>query len=188
MVVSNWRPKGVSLAVAILSWIFFLHGAGVYLFTRGFLLTRMALSDISDCAGKSCTLPETHQRLVLLVIDALRFDFVSPDPPLPNSPYHHNILTLPRELTARDPTKSFLFHAFADPPTTTMQRIKGITTGSLPTFVEISSNFFGGTTIEEDSIINQLSRAGKKVSSFGSLELCTLLTNYRLRLWETTLG
>ena len=156
----TWRPKSVRLALAILCWVFLLHGAGVYLFTRGFLLTRMSLSDISDCTD--CSLPATHERLVLLIIDALRFDFISPDPPQPLSPYHHNVLTLPRELTARDPSRSFIFNAFSDPPTTTMQRIKGITTGSLPTFIDMSSNF-GGTSIEEDSIINQLHRAGRKV-------------------------
>ena len=29
----------------------------------------------------------------------------------------------------------------ADPPTTTMQRLKGLTTGSLPTFIDVSANF-----------------------------------------------
>lgn len=159
--ISNWRPRGSTLTITILSWILFLHVAGIYLFTRGFLLTRMALPDISDsCAN--CTLPATHDRLVLLIIDALRFDFVSPAPPEPHSPYHHSVLTLPRELTAKYPSRSFLFHTFADPPTTTMQRIKGITTGSLPTFIDISSNF-GATSIDEDSLVLQLARVGKRV-------------------------
>jgi phosphatidylinositol glycan class O len=43
-----------------------------------------------------------------------------------------------------------------------MQRIKGLTTGSLPTFVDISSNF-GATSIEEDSLFLRLKGAGKKV-------------------------
>lgn len=52
---------------------------------------------------------------------------------------------------------------FSDPPTTTLQRLKGITTGSLPTFIDMGSNF-GGSSIVEDSFIGQLSSAGKKVS------------------------
>eukprot|EP00980_Cylindrotheca_fusiformis_P029438 scaffold23476_cov125-Cylindrotheca_fusiformis.AAC.6 len=36
-----------------------------------------------------------------------------------------------------------------------MQRLKGLTTGSLPTFADISGNF-GGSTIEEDSWVQQL--------------------------------
>lgn len=160
-VVSRWRPQGTTLSVSILSWILFLHIAGIYLFTRGFLLTRMALPDISELCS-NCTLPSTHDRVVVLIIDALRFDFVSAAPPEPHSPYHHNVLTLPREMTEKYPGRSFLYHTFADPPTTTMQRIKGITTGSLPTFIDISSNF-GATSIEEDSLVLQLARAGKRV-------------------------
>ncbi|EJD40275.1 hypothetical protein AURDEDRAFT_170654 [Auricularia subglabra TFB-10046 SS5] len=73
--------------------------------------------------------------LLMPIIDALRFDFVSPAPPEPHSQYHHNILTLPRELSASQPDRSFLFHSYVDPPTTTLQRIKGITTGSLSTII-----------------------------------------------------
>ncbi|KAH8101063.1 hypothetical protein DFH11DRAFT_634741 [Phellopilus nigrolimitatus] len=162
-----WRPKGIRLAVSVLCWVLFVHLAGMYLFTRGFLLTRMALPDISSCLEQgSCTLPATHQRLVLLVVDALRFDFVSLDPPSPVSPFHHDVLTLPKELTARDPSRSLLYNSFSDPPTTTLQRIKGITTGSLPTFVDVGSSF-GGSSIEEDSIIHQLNKAGKRVAFMG---------------------
>ncbi|KAG6817786.1 hypothetical protein H0H87_003194 [Tephrocybe sp. NHM501043] len=87
-------------------------------------------------------------------------------PPTPESPYHHNILTLPRELTASHPKHSYLFNAYADPPTTTLQRIKGLTTGSLPTFVDVGNNF-GGSSIAEDSIMTQLRLAGKKSAFMG---------------------
>ncbi|GLB42642.1 putative type I phosphodiesterase / nucleotide pyrophosphatase [Lyophyllum shimeji] len=87
-------------------------------------------------------------------------------PPSPVSPYHHNILTLPRELTATRPGHSFLFNAYADPPTTTLQRIKGITTGSLPTFVDIGNNF-AGSEFAEDSILKQLKLAGRTAAFMG---------------------
>lgn len=174
----EWRPRGTRLALAVLSWVFFIQMAGLYLFTRGFLLTRMALPNISTCTDGSCTLNATHQRVVLLVIDALRFDFVSPHPPDPRSPFHHDVLTLPRELTAQYPDRSFLFNSFSDPPTATLQRIKGITTGSLPTFVDIGSNF-AGYAIEEDSIINQLHMAGKRVSHI-LIQLLMLALRWRL--------
>ena len=107
--------KGLSL----LAWVFFVHLAGIYLYTRGFLLTRLALSEKAECADGSCTLPPTHKRAIVLIIDALRFDFISPNPPLPASPYHHDVLTVARELTTSHPSRSFLFDSFADPPTTT---------------------------------------------------------------------
>ena len=36
----------------------------------------------------------------------------------------------------------------ADPPTTTMQRLKGLTTGSLPTFIDMASNFGSHEVVE----------------------------------------
>ncbi|TFY74091.1 hypothetical protein EWM64_g9921, partial [Hericium alpestre] len=153
---------------SLLLFLAFLHLSGIYLFTRGFLLSRLALSSVTSCAStpSTCTLPPTHRKAVLLIIDALRFDFLSPNPPQPPSPYHHNVITLPQELTAKYPRNSFLFNAHADPPTTTLQRIKGIVTGSLPTFVDMGANF-GGSSIAEDSIIKQLSMANKSIAFMG---------------------
>ncbi|EED77871.1 predicted protein [Postia placenta Mad-698-R] len=156
----------LSKGLALLAWVFFVHLAGIYLYTRGFLLTRLSLSDTTSCDDGSCTLKATHRRAVLLVIDALRFDFVTPDSPSPPSPHHHGVLTLPQELTAMQPAQSFLFDSFADPPTTTLQRIKGITTGSLPTFIDMGSNF-GGASVVEDSLISQLRSAGKSIAFMG---------------------
>ncbi|TFK20169.1 hypothetical protein FA15DRAFT_138908 [Coprinopsis marcescibilis] len=148
-----------------ITWIFLAHLAGIYIFTRGFLLMRLSLTDISSC-GSNCILEPTHSRAVVLIIDALRFDFVSPNPPSPASPHHHNILTLPHKLTKRYPAHSFLFDSHADPPTTTLQRIKGLTTGSLPTFMDIGNNL-GASSITEDSLMVQLQRAGKKAAFMG---------------------
>ncbi|KAK7037880.1 GPI ethanolamine phosphate transferase 3 [Favolaschia claudopus] len=155
-----------SKGLGLLCFVFIIHLAGVYLFTNGFLLTRLSLPDFTSCSDDSCTLRPTHQRAILLIVDALRFDFISPDPPIPASPFHHNILTLPRELTAAKPRNSFLFNAYSDPPTATLQRIKALTTGSLPTFVDIGNNF-GGSSIAEDSIIKQLGIAGRKTAFMG---------------------
>ena len=149
----------ISSRIIFLIWVFLLHLAGIYLFTRGFLLTRLSLSNAST---QSCDVSPIHKCAVFLIIDALRFDFVTPNPPSPVSPFHHNILTLPRDLTKKRPTHSIIFNSYADPPTTTLQRIKGLTTGSLPTFVDVGSNF-GGSSILEDSILKQLKLAGKKV-------------------------
>jgi len=150
----------VSTGVLAILWVSFIHLAGIYLFTSGFLLTRLALSTTSSFDSSA---QQTHKRAVVLIIDALRWDFISPHPPSPHSPYHHDILTLPSQLTEQHPQHSFLFNSYADPPTTTLQRIKGLTTGSLPTFVDMGNNF-GGSSILEDSIIQQLTAAGRKVS------------------------
>ncbi|KAL0948244.1 hypothetical protein HGRIS_010842 [Hohenbuehelia grisea] len=156
----------ISRGFLLLFWLFLVHLAGIYLFTGGFLLSRLSLTNISTCGERPCSLPPTHKRAVFLIIDALRFDFVSSDTPQPASPFHHNVLTLPHQLTKSQPRRSFLFNAYADPPTTTLQRIKGLTTGSLPTFVDLGNNF-GASSIAEDSILKQLKLAGKKAAFMG---------------------
>lgn len=146
-------------SLIVLVWVFVIQTIGLYLFTKGFLLTRLSLSQINTHDELSTP---THKRAVILVIDALRFDFISPDPPQPPSPYYHGVLKLPAQLTKTQPHHSFIFNTFSDPPTTTLQRIKGITTGSLPTFIDIG-NSFGGSAVDEDSIVNQLRLGGKRV-------------------------
>jgi phosphatidylinositol glycan class O len=55
----------------------------------------------------------------------------------------------------RKPNNAKLYKFIADPPTTTLQRLKGLTTGSLPTFVDAGSNF-ASSEIKEDNFIDQL--------------------------------
>lgn len=148
-------------SLVVLVWVFAIHAIGLYLFTRGFLLTRLSLSQINT---HDEPLTPTHKRAVIFIIDALRFDFISPNPPQPRSTHYHGVLNLPAQLTELQPRHSLIFNSFADPPTTTLQRIKGITTGSLPTFVDIG-NSFGGSAVEEDSILGQLRLSGKRVRS-----------------------
>jgi len=112
--ISTLCLEMLSRGASLLIWVFFVHLAGIYLFTSGFLLTRLSLSEFNDCS--SCTSSPTYKRTVFLVIDALRFDFISPNPPYPSSPYHHNILKLPAELTSTHPERSFIFNAYADRP------------------------------------------------------------------------
>lgn len=151
-------PSRVS--TLLVCWLFLLRASGLYLFTRGFLLSRLSLSNVNDC--HDCTLQPTHSRAIILIIDALRFDFISPNPPIPSNENYHHVLSLPQELSTSYPEHSFIFNAHSDPPTATMQRIKGLTTGSLPTFIDISSNF-GAMSIEEDSLLLRVKDAGKKV-------------------------
>jgi len=59
-----------------------------------------------------------------------------------------------------------VFEFWADPPTTTLQRLKGLTTGSLPTFIDASSNF-ASSEIDEDNLIDQLVAQNKKIIFMG---------------------
>lgn len=110
----------------------------------------------------------SNNKVVLIVIDALRYDFlfynesIDKDQLLP----YQNQFTVIHDLLENRPNHSKLFKFIADPPTTTMQRLKGLTTGSLPTFIDIGSNF-ASTEINEDNILDQLVRQNKSILFLG---------------------
>ncbi|CAH1163782.1 unnamed protein product [Phaedon cochleariae] len=104
-------------------------------------------------ASDICLPPRT--RVILLIVDALRYDFTVYNEtnidPLP----FQNKLPVVHESLRKYPDNSRLYKFIADPPTTTMQRLKALTTGSLPTFIDAGSNF-ATSEINEDNIIDQL--------------------------------
>jgi len=171
--------------VVRISLLLTVYAIGILLFTRGFLLTRIALSKNSTCdvAGNSstpgtagsvnnhsCSGDPRFRRAVLIVIDALRFDFVVNvnggslcDDDMCAGGHRLQILA---EIARDHPFCSRLYRFIADPPTTTLQRLKGLTTGSLPTFVEAGANF-ASTEITEDNFIDQYVSLGKNVTFMG---------------------
>ena len=162
-----------------------LHVLGLYLFTSGFLLTRLILEDKSQCdappippaydphtlgtAQTGCWHPKSFDKAVVILIDALRYDFTVPFIPSREgeSPHHyHDALRVLHETAVRSPQNALLLPFIADPPTTTLQRLKGLTTGTLPTLIDAGSNF-AGTAIEEDNLLLQLRGAGKRIVHLG---------------------
>lgn len=110
---------------------------------------------LKDYKTVSVTCLPPKARVVLLIVDALRYDFAFFDEknehPLP----FQNKMPVINELIKKYPEYTRLYKFIADPPTTTMQRIKGFTTGSLPTFIDAGSNF-ATMEINEDNIIDQV--------------------------------
>lgn len=168
-------------------WLLFIHVVGLFYFTSGFLLTRLVLEDKSTCSvspveatvtydvnvlsdwkGRGtvdggCWHPKTFDKAVVVIIDALRYDFTVP---IEDDAEFHNAFPFLYETAVKSPNNAFLRPFIADPPTTTLQRLKGLTTGTLPTFIDIGSNF-AGTAIEEDNLLIQLRDAGKKIVHLG---------------------
>ncbi|PWW72328.1 hypothetical protein C7212DRAFT_286756 [Tuber magnatum] len=175
-----------SLLVLLLLFFVFLHGVGLFLFTRGFLLTRLVLREKSSCdvsplgsgvdwkggdIAKGCWHPKTFNRAVVIVIDALRYDFTVPfgskeDDNSTDVRQFHNAFTAPHAIASKHPRNAILLPFIADPPTTTLQRLKGLTTGTLPTFIDAGSNF-AGQVIDEDNLISQLKAVGKRTAFMG---------------------
>ncbi|XP_055342091.1 GPI ethanolamine phosphate transferase 3-like isoform X2 [Paramacrobiotus metropolitanus] len=155
---------GSLLFVILLSWL------GLYCFTRGFLLKRVELPFRSCSDGPPCSVDyqPRFRRAIILIVDALKHEFLAYNgnlTPETTRAYQNKVPIIDR-LIRNHPQNAALFKFIADPPTTTMQRIKGLTTGSLPTFVDVSLNF-AASSVGEDNIVDQTRRAGKNVSFIG---------------------
>ena len=94
-------------------------------------------------------------KVILLVIDALRYDFGLFNPAQKDPLPFQNKLPILTKLLNKYPDQTRMMKFLADPPTTTMQRLKGMTTGSLPTFIDIGSNF-ASPELNEDNVIDQV--------------------------------
>ena len=166
-------------SVIILSTLFLFYIIGSLIFTKGFLLKRVVVSKNSTChvdfaeytadghGDEGCWLHRRFNKAIIIIIDALRFDFMaqSSDPQSNSVPYLNKMPNL-MSLVESQSKKSRLYKFIADPPTTTLQRLKGLTTGSLPTFVDAGSNF-ASSEITEDNFIDQLAKKGKRLIFMG---------------------
>lgn len=182
-----WRSEnwGVRIwAFSIFLLILVLHSIAILFFTSGFLLTRTELSHYSQCSDVSqspcfprqeeengshqhdCWTKPAVDRLVIIVLDALRIDFVAPSTFFDERKPWMDKLQVLHKLASRPRSSARIFKAVADPPTTSLQRLKGLTTGGLPTFIDVG-NSFGAPAIVEDNLIHQLVENGKRVVMMG---------------------
>ncbi len=114
-----------------------------------------------------CWVPRRVDSMAILVVDALRFDFARDHLPLSvgsrlftdevedSTKRNHDSRSGSISKNEKKRGMSKLYRFMADPPTVTMQRLKGLTTGGLPTFADITGSF-GGASIHEDSWVEQL--------------------------------
>jgi len=166
-----------------------LHFGGLLLFNEGFFLTRVELPDKSNCkevpwvvssaqstGADECWTRPRFRRAVVLVIDALRYDFAAwheevleelvPGSQAKGKPFENKMPVI-RDLLLQKPSHTFLVPFYADPPTTTMQRLKGMVTGGLPTFMEIKDDVASdGIEITEDNFIDLILNDGQRKITF----------------------
>src|SRR5712675_3625635 len=97
----------------VLIYLFFLHLVGIYLLTRGFLLSRLSLSAVASCSDSDSTVHGLHSVRAPAPVHAqtqpLPYHQLPPfllrlSEPEPHPPYYHDVLTLPRDL-AKDSIK-----------------------------------------------------------------------------------
>ncbi|XP_064467465.1 GPI ethanolamine phosphate transferase 3-like isoform X2 [Ornithodoros turicata] len=157
--------------------------SGTLLFSAGFLLQRRVSEHHSSCADinetfykstgvdlglspTECWYPARFKKAVVLLIDALKYEFAVYGPPWNDAEYYRNKMTIFSELLSQNKSNAILFKFVADAPTTTLQRLKGLMTGSLPTFIDAGSNFYQAS-VQEDSIVEQLHKVGKRIVLMG---------------------
>ena len=150
-------------------WFLWLLSFSLLLFLRGFLLTKIEIEKFSSCHDYNhgnCWSNSRYKRAVLVLVDALRHDFTVFNDSVSNPEPWQNKMPVFKELLTQFPDQTRHMEFIADPPTATFLRLKGLTTGGLPTLVDLGSNF-GASEVSEDSWVKQMSLNSKKMILLG---------------------
>lgn len=142
----------------------------VALFLRGFFpapvkssfSTKSTLSDlppepVTGHSPNASLPPRLFGRVVLMLVDAFREDFLF-------GPKGRSYMPYTRHLVERGSVHSYVAKARA--PTVTMPRIKALTSGSIPGFIDVVVNL-NSHALQEDNFIYQAKVAGKKMVFYG---------------------
>ncbi|XP_068522190.1 GPI ethanolamine phosphate transferase 2 isoform X5 [Anas acuta] len=150
-----------------------LQAMGVAIFLRGFFPTAVRARPRGGPPGDgpaepappgsgavsnwSAVPPPLFRRVVLVLIDALRQDFVFGPKGKQFMPYATQVI---------EKGTSYSFVAEAKPPTVTMPRIKALMTGSIPGFIDVVVNL-NSPALLDDNLIWQAKTAGKRIIFYG---------------------
>uniref|UniRef100_A0A4W4G4F4 GPI ethanolamine phosphate transferase 2 C-terminal domain-containing protein n=1 Tax=Electrophorus electricus TaxID=8005 RepID=A0A4W4G4F4_ELEEL len=128
---------------------------GIALYLRGFFPPAEPLAG----SGPNSTQlpPPLFKRVVIMLIDALREDFVF-------GPNGKRFMPFTRQIVEEGSSHGFIAKARA--PTVTMPRIKALTTGSIPGFIDVVMNL-NSPALLEDNLIRQAKDAGKRIVFYG---------------------
>uniref|UniRef100_A0A5K4F039 GPI ethanolamine phosphate transferase 3 n=1 Tax=Schistosoma mansoni TaxID=6183 RepID=A0A5K4F039_SCHMA len=169
--INKNRDYEISILSKLLSIIIAFLGIGLFL--HGFLLNRTELyNETNEKLKLSLKNPLTvarNGRIILLLVDALGYALIQNN--------NENNQFLPDHISPHSQNQSrpqlnslskaaYIGKFIADPPTTTLQRLKALMTGSMPTFIDAGSNF-GGNKVLEDNLLKQWNKAGKQIRFVG---------------------
>ncbi|ETO13493.1 hypothetical protein RFI_23876 [Reticulomyxa filosa] len=115
---------------------------------------------------RGCWTPIQYDRVLLFLIDALKMDFVLPSYLMSgieehsgnrtsNPLYYRNKMRAIERTLKTEVLHSKLYGFVSDPPTVTAERIKGLMTGSLPTFKDITDSF-DSKQVQVDNVLSQM--------------------------------
>ena len=141
-------------------WVYFLKitlAVGLLLFARGFLPPTVHQSGYNE-VGHGVT--PKFDKIVFMVVDAMRSDFMFSSNS--NMPQVHNLIRS---------GFCYPFTAYSDPPTVTLPRLKGLTTGSSPNFLDavinVADDDSSSSITTHDSWIQQMALHNKTLHMFG---------------------
>ncbi|XP_035165847.1 GPI ethanolamine phosphate transferase 2 [Oxyura jamaicensis] len=150
-----------------------LQALGVAIFLRGFFPLTVRARPRGDSRGESPAEPAPpgpgavsnwtkippplFKKVVIVLIDALRDDFVFGSKGKQFMPYTTQVI---------EKGTSYSFIAEAKPPTVTMPRIKALMTGSIPGFIDVVVNL-NSPALLDDNLIWQAKTAGKRIIFYG---------------------
>lgn len=131
-----------------------------------------------DPSGSRWTLAPKYNRLVVVLVDALRRDFVYGD----GDSGSHAMPFVRKLISQRRVLK---IGAAAHPPTVTMPRVKAITSGDIPGFIDVVLNL-NTKALLADNLISQLKLAGKRIIFYGDETWLALFPDHFMRFEGTT--
>lgn len=151
----------------------------VFLFLHGFFPITTSINNINDEPPTHINNISLHPRVyasdieksILIIIDALRLDFV-------NTEY--------MPLTSRITKENGCFNIITvETPTVTLPRIKALTAGNVPQFIDLVLNL-ASTEILQDSLIHSFYKKGKQMVFYGDNTWLKLFPNFFTRYEGTT--
>ncbi|KAG7906358.1 hypothetical protein KL906_004450 [Ogataea polymorpha] len=161
----------------LLAFVWLLQLCSYLLFCKGFFPTKVLLSsqDLENFQSPAPAVyhepPRQFDRAVIMVIDALRADFLFSN---------ESQMTFVHELI--NDGYALGYTAYSNPPTVTLPRLKGITTGSTPNFIDavlnIAEEDTSSTLGDQDSWVKQMHASGWKINMFGDDTWLKLFPSY----------
>ncbi|WAR23878.1 PIGG-like protein [Mya arenaria] len=160
----------ILIAISLISYVLFLVG---FFPLKQIVDTKATLKNYTLNTHTISQPSNQETKVVIVLIDALRSDFVSEDRFMPF--VHETLLTC----------NGRKYIVKAHPPTVTLPRIKALTSGSIPGFVDVVLNF-DSRSLTEDNIISQAFDHGKKIVFYGDDTWIKLFPEHFIRSEGTT--
>ncbi|KAL3455634.1 GPI ethanolamine phosphate transferase 2 [Aspergillus heterothallicus] len=132
----------------------------IFVFSLGFFPYKPLIPGLATFSEPSDALPRVFDKVIFMVVDALRSDFV----------YSNNSGFLFTQSLIRSGA-AIPFTAYAGSPTVTMPRLKAITTGSVPSFLDVILNIAesdtSSTLAHQDTWLAQIKAQGGQIVLYG---------------------